>query len=78
MIIGTYFIIVSYNKDEKTYKYISFQKDKYGDITVVLKNTYSNNDGTPGADISITSQIPIEEYENKKETLLAEFFLKCK
>ncbi len=69
-----FYKIISYDKGKKTYQYFSFQKDKYGDVTVNLKSTYSNSDGTPGVDISIASPIPIEEYESQKDIILSQLW----
>jgi hypothetical protein len=70
---NTYYKIVSYDEDKKTYQYFSFQKDSNGYITILLKNLYSNSDGTPGADISITQPVSEEEYEEARAKVLWNF-----
>jgi len=68
-----YYKIISYDEDKKRYRYFSFQKDSHGDVTILLKSVYSNNDGTPGADISVTTRISEEEFEEAENKILAEF-----
>jgi len=68
-----YYKIISYDEDKKTYQYFSFQKDSNGDITILLKNLYSNSDGAPGAGISIAQPVSEEEYEEAREKVLWNF-----